>query len=165
MSTTPESFPPIKVFISYSRKDKRLKDELTVHFSSMKRRGLIEDWQDRDIEAGAVWEEKLLGQLNESKLILCLISPDFINSDYCYDIETKLAFKMKEDGKAEVIPILLKPAAWKKTIFSKIQAIPRDGKYIALAPAPKRAALFVDVAKEIERVVEILRAKNNENFL
>jgi competence CoiA-like predicted nuclease len=50
---------PIEVFFSYSRGDKPLRDELEQHLSSLKRRGVITSWHDRQIMAGAEWKDEI----------------------------------------------------------------------------------------------------------
>jgi hypothetical protein len=43
---------PLKVFISYSHKDETFKDELVTMLAGLQRRGVVDAWQDRRIEAG-----------------------------------------------------------------------------------------------------------------
>jgi hypothetical protein len=54
---------------------------------------LINVWHDGDISAGTEWEQEIKEYLNKAHIILLLISPDFINSDYCYDTEMKRALE------------------------------------------------------------------------
>jgi hypothetical protein len=60
-----------------------------------------------------------------------LISAEFINSDYCYDVELRRAIARHDAGEARVIPIILRPCDWLKTPFGKLQALPRDGKSVS----------------------------------
>ena len=43
---------PPKVFISYSHKDEKFKDELVKMLAGLQRRRVIDAWQDRRIEPG-----------------------------------------------------------------------------------------------------------------
>lgn len=142
---------PAKIFLSYSHKDERWKDKLLTHLSPMRRQGSINSWDDRQIKAGSQWNDEILKHFNEADVILCLISPDFIDSDYCYQIEAQRALEKRELGQVEVIPILLREVDWKKTPFHALQVIPRDNKPIA-SRANKDKAL-AEVAREIEKVV------------
>jgi hypothetical protein len=47
-----ESNQPLKIFISYSHRDEVFKDELITMLTGLKRRGVIDPWQDRHIEEG-----------------------------------------------------------------------------------------------------------------
>jgi hypothetical protein len=78
---------PLEVFISYAHADQALKDELLKHLSPLKRRGLVEHWHDRQIDAGAEWAEEIDARLESAHIILLLISPDFLHSDFCYQKE------------------------------------------------------------------------------
>ena len=84
-------------------------------------------WHDRNISAGTEWEREINKHLNEADIILLLISPDFIASDYCYSKEMKWAMDRHERGEARVIPIILRPVDnWKGAPFGKLQALPKD---------------------------------------
>jgi hypothetical protein len=48
------AFIMIKIFFSYSHKDELLRDELDKHLSILKRKGIIDAWHDRRIEAGSI---------------------------------------------------------------------------------------------------------------
>src|SRR5882724_1495506 len=120
----------LKIFLSYSHNDKTLKERLLKHLSPMVRQGTIQHWDDQQLRAGQAKEE-ILKYFDDANIILCLISPDFISSDYCYMTEMKRAWERRELEGAEIIPILLKPVEWQETPFSLLQVIPRDHKPIA----------------------------------
>ena len=119
---------PFKIFISYSHLDENYKDQLLVHLSSLKRRGIINEWHDRKLIPGQDWDGTIKQELLDSDIILLLISADFIASNYCYDVEIKKALERHEQNDAIVIPIVLRPCDWKDLPFSKIQALPKDAK-------------------------------------
>lgn len=92
------------VFISYSHKDRRLRDELTAHLSNVRRQGLIKDWYDGDLIPGSKFKTQILTHLNQAKLILLLISADFMASDFCFSIEMRQAIARHQANQARVIP-------------------------------------------------------------
>src|SRR5215510_12483717 len=61
---------PVKLFYSYSHKDEGLREELVNHLTSLERQGVLAPWHDRDIEAGAEWNQEIERHLNESQIIL-----------------------------------------------------------------------------------------------
>jgi hypothetical protein len=126
MPKQPQS--PVELFFSYSHKDEELRRQLEVHLTVLERLGLITGWHDRKITAGVEWENALDTHLNTAKIILLLISADFIASDYCYGIEMQRAFERHRAGEAYVIPIILRPCDWEETSFAKFQALPKDGR-------------------------------------
>jgi formylglycine-generating enzyme required for sulfatase activity len=143
---------PIKVFISYSHRDDELKDTLITHLANLKRQKKIAAWQDRAIEGGQEWEAQIKQQLESAQIILLLISPDFMASDYCYDIEMERAIARHDARTARVIPVILRPCDWKDSPFSKLQALPKDAKPIT--QWSDRDDAFLDVVQGIRRAVE-----------
>ena len=104
---------PIEIFFSYSHKDKRLRDELETQLGLLKRQGAITAWYDRKIGAGKEWAHEIDTHLNSAHIILLLVSPDYLASDYCYDTEMKLALERHKAKEAVVIPVILRSVDWK----------------------------------------------------
>jgi len=155
-----KSFPMIKLFFSYSHRDEELRDELETHLSALKRQGVIEAWHDRRISAGAEFGGEISQHLENSPIILLLVSPNFIASDYCYEVEMTRALELHHGGKARVIPVILRPCDWHSLSFGKLQALPRDGKPVSKYPNLDDAFLEITqgiraVAKEIDSATEI----------
>lgn len=119
---------PVEVFISYTREDEELKNELLKHLSTMKRNGEIRIWHDRMIAAGREWEGQIDENLDKADLILLLVSAGFIASDYCWDVEVKRAMERHEARTARVIPIILRETDLKNVSFAKLQSLPKDRK-------------------------------------
>jgi hypothetical protein len=107
MSSTSESARSLEIFYSYAHEDERLRKALDKHLSLLKRDGLISDWYDHKITAGKEWASEILTHLDSAQIILSLVSPDFIASDYCYSVEMQRAMERHELGDACVIPIIL----------------------------------------------------------
>jgi TIR domain/CHAT domain len=142
----------IEVFFSYSHKDEELRDELATHLVMMKRQGLISAWYDRDIDAGDEWEAEILQRLNSARVILLLISNNFLASDFCYDNEMLRAMERHESKEARVIPIIFKPCEWSGAPFGKLQALPKNAKPIT--KWDDRDEAFLNVAQGIRRAVQ-----------
>src|ERR1700730_16828237 len=87
------SIAPLTVFISYAKQDKALCDQLKKHLSPLQREGFITPWHDGEITPGADWRYQIGQHLSTASLILLLISPDFIHSDYCYSDEMQKAME------------------------------------------------------------------------
>ncbi|WP_435949747.1 TIR domain-containing protein [Psychrobacter sp. DM8] len=121
----------VKLFISYAHKDENFKENLEEHLSSLKRQGVIEAWNDRDITAGQKWEDEIDNNISNADLILLLISASFNNSDYCSSKEVQQAIQQHNQGDSVVIPVILRPCDWHDLPFSKFQGLPKDGMPIA----------------------------------
>jgi len=70
------------LFLSYSHKDSAIRDELEIHWAALKRQGVIDIWHDRRIGVGKEFDNEIGKNLNEADIILLLISPNFIASEF-----------------------------------------------------------------------------------
>ena len=120
----------IKLFYSYSHADEKLRNSLETHLSGLQRNNLITEWHDRKILPGQAFEGEIDKNITDSDIILLLISPDFIQSNYCYEIELKTAMEMHETDRAIVIPIILRPTVWYDLSFTKLLMLPTDAKSV-----------------------------------
>jgi len=146
----------IDIFISYSHQDEVLHGQLAKHLKPLEHEGLIRSWYDRQILPGEEFEAEISSELNAASVILLLISPDFISSEYCWGTEMKRAMERHEARTARVIPVILRPIDWRSTPFGKLLALPRDGKPITTWPNQDEALL--DVARGIRSVVTELNS-------
>lgn len=135
------------VFFSYSHADEDLRDQLEKQLSTLKRQRVIETWHDRRIGAGNEIDRAISERIETDDVILLLVSPDFIASDYCYDREMRRAMERHEAGDAIVIPVILRPCDWHGTPFGKLLAVPTDGKPVT--QWPDRDQAFLEVANAV----------------
>ena len=135
------------LFFSYSHKDEALRDRLEVHLAALKREGAISTWHDRRIMAGDVLDQRIDENLESADIILLLVSPDFLASDYCHDVEMQRALARHEKGIARVIPVILRPCDWRHSPFAHLLAAPTDGKPITKWANEDEA--FLDVVQKI----------------
>ena len=144
----------IEIFFCYAREDDILRQGLEKQLRALRRQELIDVWHDRDIRAGMEWEREIDKHLNTAKIILLLVSPDFMDSDYCYSIEMQRAMERHERGEAIVIPIILRPVYWKKAPFGKLQGLPTDGMPVMSSSWHNLDEAFFNVAEGIRKAVE-----------
>ena len=135
------------LFFSYSHKDEALRDRLETHLAMLKLQGAISTWHDRRITAGDNFGQQIDENLERADVILLLISPDFIASDYCHEVEMQRALARNAEGAARVIPVILRPCDWMHPPLSNLLAAPTDGKPIVKWPNEDEA--FVDVIRMI----------------
>lgn len=148
---------PLKVFIAYSHKDEMLKEELEKHLSALKQQQKINPWQDRALTAGTEWDLEIKTQLEAAQLILLLITPDFMASDYIQDNELKRAIKQHQTKKALVIPIFLRPVDYKGASFAKLLALPKDA--VPVTQWKNQDEAFLNIVEGIHQAVNTLATK------
>jgi len=159
LASAPGEAPPkaLQIFISYSHQDEGLKDELVKHLSPLKRLNLVDAWHDRKISAGDKWDTAIADALKGADIVLLLVSIDFINSRYCYDIEMESALERERKGEVVVIPVIARNCMWKTTEFARLQATPTDGK--AISSWDDRDEALTIVAERVREVAERLIAE------
>ena len=143
-----------KVFFSYSHADEDLRDQLEKQLALLRRQGTIEVWHDRRIGPGQEFGREIDKNLDEADIVLLLVSADFLASDYCYEREMMHAIAMHEEGRAIVIPVILRACDWHGAPFGKLLAAPRDGRPVTLWPDRDQA--FLEVTKAIRVALERL---------
>ena len=147
---------PIEIFVSYVSTDEALRSELAKHLKQMVRERLITIWYADNTEAGLERKQDAKVHLDSARIILLLVSPDFLDSDYHYDFEMARALERHKAGTARVIPIILRQTeGWAATEFQKLQALPRDGRPIK--QCHDRDEAFSLITKEIRIVAEKLK--------
>lgn len=153
----------LKLFYSYSHKDEGLREALEAHLSLLKRQGVIQEWHDRKISAGADWKGQIDSHLASADIVLLLVSADFIASDYCFDIEMQKALEQNNAGRSRVIPVILRSVDWTSAPFGKLQALPKDAKPITSWANPDEA--FTSVAIGLRRVAAELRSPPHKLYV
>ena len=73
--------------------------------SSLKRSKNIETWDHTLIGLGSPWDEAIKIRIQEADIILLLISPDFNNSDYIWNIELKKAIERHDEQECNLSEI------------------------------------------------------------
>jgi hypothetical protein len=121
----------LELFIAYSHQDEKLWAQFETCLVLLRREGLLDAWHDRRIVPGREWAGKIDDALERADVVLVLVSPDFLASDYCYDIEMKRALTRHSEGTARVVPVILRPCDWQSSPFGMLQGFPRDGKPVA----------------------------------
>lgn len=148
---------PIKVFVSYSRRDKEYKEELLEFLAPMRRNNVIQIWNDKDIVPGEQWEDELLDRLTTADMVIFLLSPSLLNSDYIHRVEIKGAMERHKKGELIIIPILIRNSDFAESDFKTFQGLPCDLKPVSTWE--DRDSAWLSVTKGLKRVIESIQKK------
>jgi replicative DNA helicase len=127
----------------------------------LRRQGLIAQWHDRLIPGGTDFAKEIDARLDSADIVLLLVSPDFIASDYCWDKEMSRALDRYDAGLLKVIPVIVRPCEWVNAPFGRLQAFPTDGKPITTWTNSDEG--WLDVTKGIRTAVEGIRKKRKRS--
>jgi len=151
--------PPIpSIFISYAHADNSFREALETHLEPMNRLGIAMNWSDVQIVPGQEWNEAILGQLRSADVILLLLSPDALASDYIWKTEIPEAMIRHSQGRCRIVPVLLRPCDWTEMPFAKIEMTPKHpqtNKLLAISS-------WTDRDEAMNTVVEAVKATLRE---
>lgn len=151
------ALPSLSVFVSYAHADEKLRVELGKHLAALERQGLISTWHDRMLTAGDEWAGTIDRRLEEAQVILLLVSADFVQSRYCYDVEMKRALERHQRKEALVLPVILRPVALGGLPFAALQALPRDARPVT--DWPSLDAALLDVTEGVRAAIAATRPR------
>ena len=139
------------LFISYSHKDERFRDELRGALTPYERTGRLKIWDDTCIMPGQKWENEILSKLEDADIVVFLISNHFIRSDYCFQKEMQVARERDNTGKSAIVPIVVRACRYDQLELGQLQAILPNGKPIG--EHKNRDAAWVEVTKQLDKVI------------
>src|SRR6266566_6278002 len=153
----------IELFLCYAHQDELLLKELEAHLGTLQRQNFFKIWYDRKIIAGKERAQEIDAHLNTAQIILLLVSPYFMNSDFCYLDQMKRALERHERGEACVIPVILRPVYWERAPFAKLQALPTNAEPVTSSKWHCQDDALFDVAEGIRRAAEEVATKFSAN--
>jgi tetratricopeptide (TPR) repeat protein len=143
------------VFISYSHKDEVWKDRLRSHLGVLEQTGRIVVWDDRQIDGGEEWYPEIVAAMDRAAVAVCLISPDFLKSDFIHKEEVPHLLKRRRDEGMILLPVLVRPCLWEIVDWiSEIQLLPRDGKSISADFRGNEDTPLKLVAKRVFEIID-----------
>jgi 3',5'-cyclic AMP phosphodiesterase CpdA len=157
----------IKVFISYADQDRVMKDELRRSLAVLEAEKTISLWDRGDLLGGQRSEDVVRENLELSRIVLLLISSDFMADDGCCKFEMDMAMERLEFGIVHVVPIRLRSVNMGNSRLKALtwlpeklvaQSVDKDAAFTAIADG------IVKICDDIQKTSESLRVnKNNED--
>lgn len=144
----------VTTLLCYAHQDERMVRQLKDHLSLLERNGLIELWDYGNIGPGTEWEQEIDKHLDNTQVILLLISSSFLASHYCYKVEMQRAIERHERKEACVIPVILRSVHWQEPPLDKLKALPDHDKPVTRWT--DRDEGFTNIARGIMKVIEQL---------
>ncbi|HGY9568390.1 TPA: toll/interleukin-1 receptor domain-containing protein [Vibrio harveyi] len=145
-----------KLFISYSHDDEEAKNKFTTFLATLKRNGIITEWNDRQLLAGDKLNDEIINNIQNSDIICLLISQSFLASYYCVEEELARALSQVENGVSRIFPIIVDHSTWLDTELKDYTAVPNDGTPIADYDNPNKA--WLEVIEHLKKAIN----KNNK---
>lgn len=150
----------INIFVSYchtNEEDTKFLDDLLMFIKpAINNLSNAKLWVDKKIKTGQDLRHTIEAALTEMNLMICMVSPEYLNSDYCINKELQDALEKRKIGKANIFPIILRKCPWKHTFFGQVLCQPKDGK--PLKDWDDRDEVFSDITDELMDVIHHIRS-------
>lgn len=146
--------PEVRIFVSYSHRDGDARARLETHLAPLKRER-VETWFDGGLDAGDKLDAGIARALRDAQVFVALLSPDYLASNYCWNIEYRRAMNRRARGTMRVVAVVLRPCDWKSTQAAGFKLLPEDGREVIRWRSADDA--FLNVAQGIRRVVATVR--------
>ncbi|MBE9069218.1 toll/interleukin-1 receptor domain-containing protein, partial [Leptolyngbya cf. ectocarpi LEGE 11479] len=140
----------VNVYIAYARNNERdaslVKTLVSKHLYRLWQSGIAKC--EYEIPFGENFEKLTEERLRTADIILLMISPESMSSNYFLDTEVSLARARCDNSIAVVIPVLLRPYSLRNfPLLKGLQVLPRND--IAITLWPDQDAAFSEIASEI----------------
>jgi internalin A len=158
-NTTRHINDKLKLFISYSKHDRQdYLEPLLRYLQPLVRGGWIEPWNDHQILPGEEWDKTIRQEIERADILLLLVSPHSLDTDYIWNVEIEAAMRRHEAGTARVVPVILSKCLWEEQdpsgayIFppAKLNALPAKGKPVS--EWERREEAWHEVAQGVKRI-------------
>ena len=155
----------VRIFIAYSSKDLVFKEEIRKRLRPLQRAGKVKIWDNYDIEVGRDWDAEVKEKLAKSDLILLLLSPDALDSEYFYEVEAPIALARHKAGEAIAVGVLLRPCSFRHTPFEfeKYELLPKKGYPIVHSHWHNADEAYLTIFQEVDILVDRIVEKRIEN--
>ncbi|MBM83973.1 MAG: hypothetical protein CMJ78_25740 [Planctomycetaceae bacterium] len=148
--------PPVQetdrdqVFISYAHEDQVYLDQLQTMLAPLERSGALTAWSDTQLKAGDKWEEKIDAALAQAKVGVCLVSPDFLASDFIMNRELPALHEAAEKGELTLIWLALRPSMYGESVLNQYLAVHDPNEPLARMNSIDQESTLVAVSQQIK---------------
>jgi nucleoside phosphorylase len=158
-STMADATPPteepqngLNLFYSYDPEDEEYRKKLdkSLVLLTARRGGPLRELYANNINAGL--SKDAAAFLEQAQIILLLISPDFMANDDLYEKHLKRAFELQKEGRARIIPILLRSTVLHGTSLSDVVVLPRNG--VPISEWKNKDSAYTEISTEIRKIVQ-----------
>lgn len=114
----------LKIFVSYSKENKTALTRLKRVLRPLTRDKKIQLWSDTDLVPTEDWDEKIKNKIKSSDVLVCIVSIDFLATDYIWKTELEEA----KVANIKILPIIYDFCNWEEyKVLSKRSALPPKG--------------------------------------
>lgn len=153
------------LFISYSHKDRAWKDRVASFMHCMTVNGKFDyaTWDDGEITPGSGWRDHILQAIDQCRLAILLISPDFLGSKFIIEEEIPRLLQLRDDGRVVILPVIVRPSPWEVVDWlAPIQLHPADGSALSAGSQHEIEENLKQIALEVNRLISASAVDESE---
>lgn len=153
---------PLIVFVSYAHADEDYCRELMAALQPLEKTFPMKVWSDRAIAPGVDYFDAVLSNLGAAKIVLLLVTDNFLRSD-ATRVEVEYALAKHKTGQSRVIPIIVEDCAWRDSPLASLQALPPG--LTPVAESGDNAKFWSEIASGVARAVkELAQPQRNPEY-
>jgi hypothetical protein len=150
-----QKHPREGVFISYAHKDRtKWVETLKKHLKWLKYHN-IKIWTDEDIPAGSMWHDTIRVALEQAKVAVLMVSPEFFASDYITKEELSRMLEAVESDGLTIFWIPVIPYNYSATPISKFQAAHPPDKPLSGLKGAERDKALVKIGEKLAQALNV----------
>lgn len=94
----------------------------------LEREGRLSISSDEDLKPGSDWESKIEEELRAAEVVVLLVSPEFLASDFIHERELTPVLKRAAEKGVQICWVLVRPCNWEETALKRYQAVGPPGQ-------------------------------------
>jgi tetratricopeptide (TPR) repeat protein len=143
-----------KIFVSYSHNDSVWRDQLELVLKPLlKQSDDVQFWADNRIAPGADWFKEISYALSTSRVVVLLVSAEFLASDFIREHELPVILSSADRDEVILIWLYLSPALYDAGPLAKYQAAHDITRPLEGLSKVEQRAVLTDVARKIKSAV------------
>ncbi len=147
--------PPARdqIFVSYSHKDQKWRDELQTMMAPYIRQGRFKVWDDTQIKPGDVWKDEIEKALALARVGVLLVTASFLASDFIAKNELPPLLEAAEKEGVTIFWIYFSSCAYKITPIARFQAAHDPKVALDRLSFEERQAILIEVSAGLDEIV------------
>lgn len=148
------------IFISYSHKDEDFKKKLVGQIYLLELFNQATVFDPQSIQPGQEWSDEIQKSIINADIVILLISPDFLSSEYIIRHELPAILKRHDEKGQILIPILTQPAPLNLIPeLRKFQIWPKNGRALSELSSAEIDRQISDLYNRVDDLVKVISAK------
>jgi serine/threonine protein kinase/GTPase SAR1 family protein len=141
---------PVSVICVCAPADRALLEHWEAHLRPLEQAGTLTAWSESHLLAGSPRQQQIDAHLEQADFVVLLLSADFFSSDECIAM-MEHALSRQRDGRAHVVPLLLRPVEWHVSPLASLSCVPSN--HLPVTAWTNRDAAFDWCVRDICRLL------------